>query len=228
MISRLLTPLVQLFYPHCCEICGTDLPATAELLCFRCIESLPVTNFQRYNDNPVMRLFNGRAKIEHAFSAYYYHQSSELRQLIHLFKYKKREDIAIWMGKQMGIQLQQNNWYKEIDTLVPVPLYPKKERERGYNQATSIGKGIGEVLNLKINTQLIHRQQYTNTQTQKGRSERWQNVADTFIANSPLAGRHLLLIDDVITTGATTEACAQALLRKNAKVSIATLALTWH
>jgi ComF family protein len=228
MLTRLLTPLVQLFYPHCCELCGAELSVNSPVLCFSCIESLPATNFQYHTDNPVAKLFNGRIRIENAFSAYYYHHSSELRHLIHLFKYKKREEVAVWMGRQMGIFLKQSSWHPDIDIILPVPLFPKKEKLRGYNQAALLARGISEILEKPTDAKLLRRQQFAITQTRKGRVERWQNVAGAFIAEPLLAGKHVLLIDDVITTGATTEACCHALLLQGARVSIASLALTWH
>ncbi|GEP93470.1 comF family protein [Chitinophaga terrae (ex Kim and Jung 2007)] len=228
MLTRLLTPLVQLFYPHCCEVCGAELPAAATLLCFRCIEALPRTGFEQFTENPVSRLFTGRVNTGHAFAVYYYHHTSALRQLIHLFKYKKRQDVALWMGRQMGLVLSQTTWAEEIDMLAPVPLFSRREKERGYNQSALLCKGIAEVIKKPVDNQLILRRQFTSTQTRKSRAERWQNVADIFTVNSSLKDKHILLVDDVITTGATTEACANALLTQEARVSICALAFTWH
>jgi ComF family protein len=228
MLTRLLTPLVQLFYPHCCEVCGAELPAAASLLCFRCIEALPRTGFEQFAENPVSRLFAGRVNIGYALAMYYYHHASALRQLIHLFKYKKRQDVALWMGRQMGLLLHQTAWAEEIDMLAPVPLFSRREKERGYNQSALLCKGIAEVIEKPVDKRLILRQQFTSTQTRKSRAERWQNVADIFTVNSSLKDKHILLVDDVITTGATTEACANALLERGARVSICALAFTWH
>ncbi|MFY0253152.1 ComF family protein [Chitinophaga sp. 30R24] len=225
MLTSLFSPLIHLFYPHCCELCGTDLHQTDELLCIRCYEALPATGFHRHSNNPVARIFHGRAVIQQATAAFYYHQSSGIQQLIHRFKYKQRPDIATWLGKQVGYQLQEIDWISDIDFLAPVPLFPRKEQRRGYNQATLLAQGIAQVIPRPVRASTLYRQQYTDTQTRKGRIARWQNVAMAFQTpgNFP-AGSHVLLIDDVITTGATTEACCNALLKTGAKVSVCCLA----
>lgn len=227
MFTSLLSPLVHLFYPHCCELCGTDLHQTDELLCLRCLQALPATHFYRYPGNPVARIFNGRVVIQQATAAYYYSQSSGIQQLIHQFKYRQRSDIATWLGKQIGYQLQDSSWISDIDLLAPVPLFPRKEKLRGYNQATLLANGIAQVIPLPVYPATLSRQQYTATQTKKGRTDRWQNVAAAFKTSGNLTtGSHVLLIDDVITTGATTEACCLALQEAGARVSVCCLAYT--
>lgn len=202
MLTSLISPLVHLFYPHCCELCGTDLPGTDELLCLRCQESLPLTCFHQYSNNPVEKIFHGRVQLHRATAVYYYHQSSGIQQLIHRLKYKQRADIAGWLGKQAGCQLQEASWIKDITMLVPVPLNPLKEKRRGYNQAYLLAAGIAEIVPLPVVPKALYREQFTATQTRKGRAERWQNVAAAFRANEQvLAGQHVLLIDDVVTTG---------------------------
>jgi ComF family protein len=228
MLTSLLSPLVHLFYPHCCEVCGTDLPKADELLCLRCQQALPATNFHRYPDNPVSLIFNGRVPVQQATAAYYYSKSSGLQQLIHQFKYKQRPDIATWLGRQMGYMLQESSWLPAIDCIVPVPLFPRKEKLRGYNQATLLANSIGHVTQLPIQPKALSRQIFTSTQTRKGRTGRWQNVADVFQANDTFINKqHVLLVDDVITTGATTEACCNALIATGAQVSICCLAFSY-
>jgi ComF family protein len=228
MFTSLLSPLVHLFYPHCCELCGRDLQQTDELLCLRCVQALPATHFHRYSGNPVANVFSGRVVVQQATAAYYYNQSSGMQQLIHRFKYRQRPDIATWLGKQTGYQLQESTWIKNIDMLVPVPLFPRKEKLRGYNQATLLANGIAKVIPLPVLPATLSRQQFTATQTQKGRTDRWQNVATAFKTNGNLpAGVHVLLVDDVITTGATTEACCLALQQAGARVSVCCLAYAW-
>jgi ComF family protein len=228
MLTSLLAPLVHLFYPHCCELCGTDLHQTDELLCLRCAHALPLTHFQRYPNNPVAQVFHGRVPVQQATAAYYYNQSSGLQQLIHRFKYNQRPDIATWLGKQTGHQLQESTWISNIDFLVPVPLNARKEKQRGYNQATLLAQGIAQVIPLPVYPATLRREQFTATQTKKGRTDRWQNVANAFNINAPLPdGAHVLLIDDVITTGATTEACCAALREAGATVSVCCLAYAW-
>ncbi|HVI47694.1 MAG TPA: hypothetical protein VM802_22675 [Chitinophaga sp.] len=227
MLIRLLSPVIHLFYPHCCEICGKDLPAADDLLCLRCHDTLPVTQFHRYEGNPVANIFRGRVQIKHAMAAYYYSQSSGMQHLVHSFKYRQRKDIALWLGRQIGYMLQESPWISEIDMLAPVPLFPSKERSRGYNQATLLANGIAHIIKKPVLSKALTRLQFTRTQTRQGRTDRWQNVATVFSADPRVVtGRHILLTDDVITTGATTEACSQALLDAGASVSVCSLAYT--
>ncbi|MCW3462283.1 ComF family protein [Chitinophaga nivalis] len=229
MLSGLLSPLVHLFFPHCCEVCGNDLPAGHEILCFRCRQALPLTRFHLYAGNPVENIFTGRVPIQQATATYYYSQSSALQQLIHRFKYKQRKDIATYLGRQTGYLLQESPWMTTIDAIVPVPLFPAREKKRGYNQAALLADGIAQITGTPVYTRALLRQQYTDTQTRKGRTGRWANVATVFRAgNMPLQGKHLLLTDDVITTGATTEACSHALIAAGARVSICCLAFAYH
>lgn len=229
MLTSLFSPLVHLFYPHCCELCGTDLHQTDELLCLRCMQALPLTHFQRYPNNPVAQVFSGRIAVQQATATYYYNQSTGLQQLIHRFKYHQRQDIATWLGRQTGYQLQESEWISTVSFLVPVPLNPRKEKKRGYNQAALLANGIAQVIpSLPVYPAALRRQQFTSTQTKKGRADRWQNVASAFQASGNLPqGCHVLLIDDVITTGATTEACCRALQQAGALVSVCCLAYAW-
>ncbi|NML36039.1 ComF family protein [Chitinophaga sp. G-6-1-13] len=225
MFTRLLSPLIHLFYPHCCEICGQELPSANELLCLHCQDSLPVTGFHHYAGNPVAHIFRGRMPVADATAVYYYSQASGLQRLVHQFKYHQRKDIVSWLGKQAGYVLRSGGWGAAVDCLVPVPLFPRKEKERGYNQAALLAEAIGAVMGKPMLTQALQRVQYTGTQTRKSRISRWENVKTVFKANPALlTGRHVLLIDDVITTGATTEAAGQALLEAGATVSVCCLA----
>ncbi|WP_167013855.1 ComF family protein [Chitinophaga sp. Cy-1792] len=218
---------MELFYPHCCDICGADLNDKAEKLCISCAAGLPATQYHLLANNPVEKIFWGRAPVSHAMAGYYYTKSAGIQQLIHLFKYKNRQDIALYMGRKMGHMLLQSEWLYEIDALIPVPLFPGKERQRGYNQATLLCQGIAAITGKSIWTDVLRREKYTNTQTRKGRVSRWDNVSDVFNVSKSLKGNHLLLVDDVITTGATTEACCLALQKAGANVSVSCLAYAW-
>lgn len=227
MFTRLLSPLVQLFYPHCCEICGAELTAAGNLLCLHCHDSLPLTGFHLHTDNPVAGIFRGRLPVAHALAVYYYSQQSGLQQLVHQFKYHQRKDIAGWLGTQAGYIIRSGPLATAVDCLVPVPLFPRKEKERGYNQAALLAEAIGAVIDKPVLPHALKRVQYTGTQTRKSRTSRWENVRAVFKADPALlTGRHVLLIDDVITTGATTEAAGQALLEAGAGISICCLAWT--
>jgi ComF family protein len=224
----MLSSLVHLFYPHICEGCGRDLVRTEQVLCLHCSRRLPATGFQQYTHNPVEKIFWGRINIRHAMAAYYYTQASILQKLIHQFKYHQRKDVALHLGRQMGQMLLQSAWLYEIDCIVPVPLYAARERQRGYNQAALLANGIAGVVQKPLLPHVLERSMQVSSQTRKNRTDRWANVSRVFTVKKPgeLQGRHVLLVDDVITTGATTEACSRALLAAQATVSICSLAFT--
>jgi ComF family protein len=224
----LLSSLVHLFYPHTCDGCGRDLARTENILCMHCLRKLPSTGFHLHVNNPVEKIFWGRVNIRHAMAAYYYTQASILQRLIHQFKYRQRKDIALHLGRQIGHMLLQSAWLYEIDCIVPVPLHTAKEQHRGYNQAALLAGGIAEVVQKPLLPHAIYRINPAASQTHKSRISRWENVSRVFAAKEPasLPGQHVLLVDDVITTGATTEACSHALIEARAAVSICTLAFT--
>ncbi len=178
-----------------------------------CYANLPETNFAAYANNPIEKIFYGRLNIELATAGYYFHKHSVLQRLIHQLKYKGNKEVGRQLGKWFGLQLQKNNRFAAVQALVPLPLYPDKEKRRGYNQSTVICDGIAEVLQIPVINNAVIRKRYTDTQTKKGRSDRWTNVDNSFtISNAEaLSYKHVLLVDDVITTGATLEACGSAL-----------------
>jgi len=226
-LKSIYSSALHLFYPHVCTGCGSDLLKENNLLCLRCINDLPHTNFAKFNNNPVEKIFWGRIPISAAHSEFYFAKESLLQHLIHQLKYKNNTDIGFYLGQMLGKTLLASNRFNNIDYLVPLPLYPDKERKRGYNQAAIICNGMSEVMNVPVLNGNITRQRFTETQTRKHRTERWENVAGSFVAKNPAAlkGKNILLVDDVITTGATLEACSSILLQqKDLKLYIATLA----
>lgn len=229
-ISRFLAPLGHLFYPHNCDSCGSELTVHEEILCTRCLHKLPATRYHLVENNPVESIFRGRTNIRHALSAYYYEQGSPVQQLVHQFKYLGRKDIAGFMGKKMGHLLRESPWWQDVHAIIPVPLFAAKLKQRGYNQAALLAEGMGDVLQKPVMENALCREHASSTQTRKGRLDRWQNVRDIFsVQDAPsLEHRHVLLVDDVITTGATTEACATALLKiPGICVSICSLAIAY-
>jgi ComF family protein len=227
-LKSIISGVVHLFYPHVCTGCSDDVPGSANLLCLRCINDLPHTNYAMHANNPVENIFWGRVPLIAAHSEFYFEKEELVQRLIHQLKYKGNIEIGFYLGELMGNHLLQSNRFSGIDALVPLPLYPDKERKRGYNQAAIICNGMSSVMNIPVITGNIVRQRYTATQTRKHRTERWENVEGSFAVNnvSQLKGKHVLLVDDVITTGATLEACAGVLLNiENIKISIATLAM---
>lgn len=165
--------------------------------------------------------------VEHACSFFYFRKGSRYRKLLHMLKYQGREDIGVFLGRQFGLELKSSELYKPITSIIPVPLHPKRFKERGYNQAEAIARGLSEAMGVPVVTDVLLRNIYTQTQTKKTRMERMQNIAGAFTICNPekIAGGHVLLVDDVITTGATLETCTQTLIDSvNVKVSIGTLA----
>lgn len=216
-----------MFYPHICTGCGSDFVSKNNLLCLKCIESLPLTNFASHANNPIEKIFWGRIPIIAAHSEFYFSKESLIQQLIHQLKYKNNISIGLYLGKVMGKTLLESNRFNDINALIPLPLYADKEHKRGYNQAEIICNGVSEIMNIPVINNNVIRKLHTDTQTKKHRTERWENVADSFAVKNKaqLAGKKLLLIDDVITTGATLEACGHTILAvNNINLSIATLA----
>ena len=187
---------------------------------------MPETSFHLHSNNPIEKLFWGRLPITAATAQYYFSKDSLVQHLMHRFKYKGDRELGLFLGRLIGYQLNQTNRFKEIDCLIPLPLFPSKERKRGYNQATLLCEGIAEVLHKPVIKDAVIRTIYTESQTKKNRIERWQNMEGRFqlINEAAVKGKHILLIDDVITTGATLEACGHELLKaQDIKLSIATL-----
>lgn len=206
-----------------------ELTQTEAILCLRCHRRLPFTGFQHIAGNPVEKIFLGRADIAHATATCYYRKGSLLQQLIYQFKYKQREDIAAHLGRQMGLALQQSRWLYETDCVLPIPIHPSKIRQRGYNQAAVLAGGITTVTQQPL-LDILVRNHHSPSQTNKGRLLRWENVSDSFSLQQDidLKDRHVLLVDDVITTGATIEACSRLLINAGARVSVCTLAFSRH
>jgi ComF family protein len=221
-----ISAFIDLFYPNLCSGCGNPLLQQEHLICTRCRYELPLSHYADNEDNPVEKAFWGRINLQHASSMYNFQKKTCLQSIIHEIKYKGRDDLGLEMGRWMG-QAFQNTAFGKVDALIPIPLHKKREQTRGYNQSTLLCRGIAEIWNIPVCTDAVIRAEFTSTQTHKGRFSRWQNVEHIFKLNniSHLEGKHLLLIDDVITTGATIEACASQLLEiKDVKLSVLALA----
>jgi len=193
------------------------------------MDALPVTNFHLHRHNPAEKVFMGRIAVENVSAYTYFNKQSVMQNLLHQLKYKGKKEIGLYFGRRMGEAFAGTDRYQEIDALVPLPLFFKREKKRGYNQAAMICEGIAEIMNLPVWNDVMVRRKNTETQTHKSRAERWENIEGKFelINAKKVEGKHVLLIDDVLTTGATLEACGLELLKaKGLKLSIATLAYT--
>lgn len=228
-IFSFLNDFLSLIYPNLCLGCKSVLLKNEQYICTKCLFSIPKTKFHDDDENIVNKLFWGRTNLENATAFCYFHKEGILQKLIHQLKYNGKKEVGYYLGKFLGAELSKSEKFKNIDIIIPVPLHPKRERQRGYNQSEWIAIGIAEIMNKKTNSKLVIRDVYTETQTKKTRDERWKNVQSIFNINKIglLNGKHILLVDDVITTGATIESCAQTILEKvpNVKVSIASLAI---
>lgn len=227
-LQTILADTLHLFYPHVCTGCGSDLLPEDQLLCLKCTSLLPHTSFAQHANNPIEKVFWGRIPLVAAHSEFYFSKDSLIQELIHQLKYKSNQAIGVYMGELVGKSLLNSTRFSHIDYLVPLPLYPDKERKRGYNQAAVICQGMSTIMQVPVSLGNITRQRFTETQTKKHRMERWENVADSFKVMHPekISGKNLLLVDDVVTTGATLEACGHVILEAaGAKLSLATLAL---
>ena len=225
--SETLDDLLGLFYPQLCITCGERLISQEKFICMKCWFDLPVSRFENNDENKVAQLFWGRVQVEHATSWFHYRKGSRYQKLIHAIKYKGLKELGLEAGRRFGDVLAEADHFKHVDVIIPVPLHPKKQKKRGFNQSEWIARGISESAEIPLNLNNMHRKIFTSTQTRKSRFERWQNVEGIFGLKNPdeYKNRHILLVDDVITTGSTLEACAYEILKiQNAKVSIATLA----
>ena len=218
--------LLSLFYPRICAACTHSLFSHEKVICMHCERHLPKTGFEDWSENPIEKLFWGRAYIAAASALYFYGKGEKVQHLMHGLKYRGRKDIGLWLGKQLGLSLLKGGRINQIDYIVPIPLHPKKEYQRGFNQSTLIAQGIAEVTGW-IFSPLLERTENTATQTRKSKYDRWKNVSGKFrvVPGSKLDSLSILLIDDIVTTGATLEANARVLLDAGVRrVFIATIA----
>jgi len=226
-LKEIKDSVLHLFFPHICTGCGNDILTEQTVLCMRCMEAMPETNFELHPGNPVEKIFWGRLPLLGATAQFYFTKESLMQHLMHQFKYKNNKDLGLQLGRIMGEQLKRSGRFK-ADALVPLPLFPVKERKRGYNQAAILCEGMAGALEIPVLDRVISRPQHTETQTKKGRIERWKNIDGKFVLKNPEAihNKHLLLVDDVVTTGATLEACGNTLLQaENVQLSIASLCI---
>lgn len=227
MMMRLLNDVWEFFFPRYCVICGKRLLQGEEHLCLDCLCTLPRVSFNNMEDNAISRLLWGKMPIERAYAFLYYSKGGDVRDLLFQLKYHGNREIGYFLGRCMANDLLPSVFFDGIEGIVPVPLHEKKQKSRGYNQSELISEGISSVVRIPVLKNVLHRRQYTETQTHKSNYERWNNVMDVFesMSDERLSCKHVLLVDDVLTTGATLVACADALKKvRGIRVSILTLA----
>src|SRR6185312_16159473 len=219
-----LADFVSLLFPELCAACRESLVANEQLICTACRYGLPFTNFHLQPDNIVAQQFWGKIQLQGAYSLYYFSKGGKVQNLMHQFKYRGMKQIGNLLGNIAGGQLAQNEVFNTVDLIVPVPLHRKRLQQRGYNQSAHFAEGLAEKLNAAVEINNLVRTTITETQTHKSRFARFENMQDVFTIENPerLKNKHVLLVDDVITTGSTLEACGTQLLKiEGLKLSIA-------
>lgn len=228
MLKELLSDFLNLIYPNVCTVCGCPLLKEEEAICSECIYKLPKTRFHLIQDNKAQKLFWGKVNVEFASSFFYFQKGTVSQKVLHHLKYKGGKEIGKQLGKQFGAELKKVEQLKDIDYIIPVPLHKNKFKKRGYNQSEMIANGLSEILNIPVETSNLLRVIENPTQTKKGTYERWENTSGVFALSDQhlFKNKHILLVDDVLTTGATVEACINALcITKDVKVSFVSLAI---
>lgn len=218
--------LLDLLFPRICPVCKRILLRRERYICLECSLNLPLTYFWNWPDNPAEMLFWGRLNNVKAVCLYFYREGSEYKEIVHRFKYNREIGMGRFFSTLLGNKIVKSGRFQDIDYIVPVPLHWAKRWKRGFNQATVIADSIARVLNIPVKEGVLIRARYTQTQTKRGSEERWKNVIGAFrVKNGKIfEGKHILLVDDVLTTGATIEACGIHLQKiERCKVSVATL-----
>ena len=220
--------IASLFFPHICPACGRVMPDGAGFLCTACQWEMPLTGYEQMADNPVARRFWGLVPVRNATAFLWFTDGSGFRRVVHSFKYGGRWSLARDMGRWFGRVLADTDPYAGVDLIVPVPLHFRKVLRRGYNQSEYIARGMSRSMEIPVETRAVVRRINNPSQTLTStHSERWENVEGIFAVRRPerLAGRHILLVDDVMTTGATIGSCAEAIVQAvpDVRISIAVL-----
>ena len=227
VFGLLIKDFISNIYPKVCPACGNVLINQEENICIQCLYYMPKTRFHNDQANLVAQMFWGRTNVENATSMFYFNKGGHYQQLLHQLKYKGKAEIGEELGSIFGHELKSTT-FKNVDAIIPVPLHEKKYKQRGYNQSEAIAKGLSYSLNKPVICDVLKRVRANDSQTKKAKYQRWENVKNIFSLKNieSLKGRHVLLVDDIITTGATLESCVHELLKiEGVKVSIATLAV---
>lgn len=227
-----MNPIIDFFsliYPNICQVCGNSLFRNERIVCMKCKHHLPRARCAGKPDHPAAQVFWGRVPARTVITGFLYNKGNAVQQLIHKFKYRGLKDIGLFLGEELGAEIAGNPLCEDIDCIIPVPLHPKKQKKRGFNQSEIIANGIAANIKAVPDTSILYRKSFSGTQTRKSKYERWENVENIFSLKNEhlIKNKHILLVDDVITTGATIEACAQCLLRvEGVRISVGAVAFT--
>lgn len=227
-MMALLNDVWEFFFPRYCVVCGKRLLMGEEHFCLDCLCALPRIRFHNQENNEIAKLLWGKMPVERAYAFLYYSKGGDVRELLFQLKYYGNQKIGYFMGRCMAKELISTGFFGGIDGIIPVPLHDKKRKSRGYNQSELLAEGISSVVRIPLLKDVLRRKQYTETQTRKSNYERWNNVQDVFesVSLERLSNKHVLLVDDVLTTGATLVACADA-FRGVEGIRISVLTLAW-
>jgi ComF family protein len=228
-MPSLANDLLHLFFPHVCVGCGSDIIDHNHLLCLRCLSRLPKTNFFEKAGNPVEEKFYGRMPIKEAAAGFFFTKQSLIENIVYELKYKGNKDVGKYMGKMLGEYLLESQRFSNIDIIIPLPLNAMRFKKRGYNQSAVLAEGISSIWKKPVDDKAVIRKVNTETQTHSGRIARLENMQNVFAVAEParIENKHVLLVDDVVTTGASLEACANEILKvEGVSISIVTLAYT--
>lgn len=226
-MKNTLSDFISLIFPNICFACDQLLVKGEKCICTFCRYKLPYTNYHLEPENPLVKYFWGRVKIEAAASIYFFNKGGKVQKLLHRLKYEGKKEIGFFLGETYGYQLKSTQPFSETDLIIPVPLHQHKKVKRGYNQSECFAEGLSNSMGILFDYNILQKNFDTDTQTRKSRYKRWENVSEKFKLTSAdkLKGKHILLVDDVITTGSTVEACAQKLLEiQDVRISVATIA----
>lgn len=230
VLGHYLSSLAHLFFPKTCAVCGEILVEGEHFICTACRWNMPLTNFWVEEDNPVKRKLESVAEIYRASSMFYYQKGSGYENLVYKFKYNGRPAIAYELGRWFGRELVESGLYGDVDIIIPVPLHVVRKMKRGYNQSEYIARGISKELGAKVSNGNLVRRKYNRSQVGHSKWDRWSNVSGIFTVRKPerFEGKHILLIDDVLTTGATIQSCITAIRNRTeeCRISVITLATT--
>lgn len=226
--KEMYSGLLHLLYPNLCVGCDADLTGGDYCFCMRCLNRLLLTDMHKQAENEFTDRFWGRLQIESGAAMYYFNRKSPIQRALHRLKYQNQPDVGVRIGRRFGQLLSQSPYFERIQAIVPVPLHRQKERQRGYNQSAMLAQGLADSMRVPVLLNSLVRKTHTGSQTRKKRMERFENVSTVFTVKQPekIQGKHLLLVDDVLTTGATLEACGNVLLEiPGTRLSLATIAI---
>lgn len=226
-LTKIFDDLLDLFFPHLCVVCKSKLVEFEQYICLDCLANLPKTNYWNERNNKLEQFFAGRFPFERVAAFAYFVKGGSIQQIIHELKYRNNPQIGEFAGRLCVKELNDSDFLDGIDCIIPVPLHPKRQKQRGYNQSYEIAKGISLATHIPVDSESLVRIVNNPSQTKNSRFDRWKNVENIFsvIDSNKFKGKHVLLIDDVMTTGSTLESCAREILKSHCcRISIFTLA----